>query len=226
MSNRYRYLNKALKEHEKYHQIQDNFLYGLCNKYPYHSRIDEVILKVLVIGRGFATGIERQIAVEEHNRGQAIIKLAEHFTRNRELNAIFKRLCKIKGQLTTNKLARIIDEHGYLLEVINEITRKDKKGTQRIARSFASKYMHFHNGWVPLYDSRANSTLTSLVRWSKTLELDESCGDHCDWQYYRFCCRLFELRELIRRDVGRILTPRELDTYLLWIIENPNCWPR
>jgi len=46
---------------EQHGNLLDQTLYDLCKRHPNHTDIGEIAAKLWLIGRGFATGVERQI---------------------------------------------------------------------------------------------------------------------------------------------------------------------
>ena len=90
----------------------DEILYQLCRKYPDHSKKSHIHTKLWIIGRTYATGIERQIK-SSGEQGSSLTKLEEHLYKNRKkVDAIFKRLLTISEPLNADKLKMIVREHG------------------------------------------------------------------------------------------------------------------
>ena len=80
-------------------------------------------------------------------------------------------------------------------------------------RSFASKYLHFHNPRAFfIYDSRAAKAITDKLGKGRHFKLPEGTDFH-DRIYARFVLQCIEYRD----DSAQLkpLTPRELDRALL-----------
>src|ERR1700682_2569116 len=74
--------------------VTDRALYDLCLDQPGHTALSAVNAKTLLIGRGFATGIERHIK-SSGAQGSSIGQLAAHLHTNSTLLAgIISRLSK------------------------------------------------------------------------------------------------------------------------------------
>ena len=83
----------------------------------------------------------------------------EHVTRvlrQSKLDETLKALKRIK-QLDESSIGEVLDAHGYLVTVFEELTDKGK-------RSLASKYLHFHCPHLFfIYDSRAMAGIRRLA---------------------------------------------------------------
>jgi len=78
-------------------------------------------------------------------------------------------------------------------------------------RSFVSKYLHFHNPIVPIYDSYAWDRIRMLIPNDARLDFLPNEGDPA---YRRFLERYWSLHRELRR-AGRKPTARRIDSYLL-----------
>ena len=91
-------------------------------------------------------------------------QLAEHLLKHaREVDDIFGRLRRLAEPLNPDKLHTIVDLHGRFIAMIQPVVRRNQS-----PRSFASKYMHFHNPAVPIIDSYADAACRKMVRWQKS----------------------------------------------------------
>ena len=87
--------------------------------------------------------------------------------------------------------------------------------TGKTPRSFAAKYLHFHEPVVPIYDEYARITLTGLVRWNgNALPFAKPAG--ADPEYYDFCVRFWRLYEACWKK-GVAASVKTLDQYL-WAV--------
>ncbi len=202
---------KASKDYKKNWALLNDTLYTLCEDNPGHSSLSAINAKFYIIGRTYASGIER---IRRNPDGEAadLADLAEYIHKNRrEVAQIFKRLSKIREPLTLNNLEIMIDEHGRLLNIL-------KKGLRgRAPRSFASKYLHFHCPVVPIFDSIALSELSEGRRWSRKYELF-AMPLGADKHYYRFAMRFWRYYEEAR-EKNLKPTTRFIDNYLHWMVE-------
>lgn len=91
------------------------------------------------------------------------------------------------------------------------MTRDTSDG--KAPRSFASKYLHFHNSAIPVYDSYALAGITRLVRWGAVPFACPPGGDDVPDGYWEFCVRFWRLYEACRK-ADLEVSVKTLDTYL------------
>ena len=106
-------------------------------------------------------------------------------------------------------MPKIIDTHNYLTQLLFPITQLEK-------RSFSSKYLHFH---LPelffIYDTRVVSAMRLHV---KKLPKDlQALADreNTDKEYSIFFYKCFLLKQRIYEKFNVLLTPRQLDNFLI-----------
>lgn len=193
--------------------LLDRTLYGLCAAHPGHGDRLAVHAKLWIVGRTYATGIERRIATAG-GQGSALGQLAEHMLANAaELKRIFGRLAILEEPLTADVLKEIVGIHGEMTRLVAQITRGNQS-----PRSFVSKYMHFHCPVVPIIDSFAAAGLRRLVQWNSTLEVFQPPSG-ADMDYYRFTLRFLGLYRMAQGE-GADPTVRTLDYYLVAVEED------
>jgi hypothetical protein len=112
--------------------------------------------------------------------------------------------------LTIAKLEAIVMEHGKFVRLLAEILWDNQS-----ARSFASKYMHFHCPSVPIYDRYASGELRRICRWEDSYEVFE-LPRGADEEYYYFALRFWQLYKKFKEAVGHT-NARLIDCYLLWM---------
>ncbi len=209
------YLNeykKACADYKRNWAVLNKILYKMCKDYRSQKDLPVINAKVWIIGRTLATGIERMIS-SSGTQGDSLGQLARHMYKNRRiLDSIFYRLSSIRGPLTIAKLKVIVVEHGKFVRLLAKILRDNQS-----ARSFASKYMHFHCPAVPIYDRYANRELHRICRWENNYEVFE-LPKGADEEYYYFAMRFWQLYEKFKESVGRT-NARLIDCYLLWMAE-------
>jgi hypothetical protein len=164
--------------------------------------------KLWIIGRTYATGIERQIRTKG-TQGSSMTQLADHIWRHhRQVDACLHPLRRINEHLDIEKIQLILTVHGRLLAVIQPILRNKNS-----PRSFVSKYLHFHCPAVPIYDNIAVSALRKLCPWGKSLQALGFPKD-ADQEYGRHVLRFWRLyQDMLLRE--RQVSVKLLDEFLL-----------
>ncbi len=126
----------------------NRLLYEMCSSTFTHTQDDQILAKVLFIGRIYAVAIERRRNKQEMLGDDFYIETVAPAFKNSDLDKHLAALKKIR-QIGLNEVKRILKLAFYLTSLINKITDLNK-------RSFGSKYLHFH---LPelffIYDSRA-----------------------------------------------------------------------
>lgn len=203
----------------RYHQenwaLTDCALYNLCQCYPRHDNRAHVNAKVLLIGRGFASGIERNIK-SSGAMGGAIGRLANHLVdHHEELDSILDRLTVLREPLNPEQLQTIATEHGRFCQLLAQITHD-----QKAVRSFASKYLHFHCPCVPMFDANAYRWAWKMrpsgrKSWEKMMVFPRI--EPTDSDYYWFVLCFWHIYQYLRvQPKVRNVQVRLVDQYLLW----------
>ncbi len=183
-----RYLD-AVRNYEERYKLNDDALYSLCSKYPGHKKWDEVFAKCCIIGRAYATGVERIVGAEANG---SMTRLVDDFLeRATELTTIFKEIAGLTEPLNQDKLKRVVAAHGRLLGVLNEVT-PEVNGHRRVARSFASKYLHFHQPLTPIYDERVRRAISNC-RELRDDSIALEPAPPVDRDYFNYCCHFLGL---------------------------------
>jgi hypothetical protein len=152
-------LTTALAQFDSDWGLIDQVLYGLCREYPGHDDRRTVTAKLAMIGRVYAAGLERRVTPPPGQ--QAIVAIADHVLKNgREVESIIQALDPAREPLDALSMTSIMEQHGRLTQLFQKVATDGKA-----PRSFASKYLHFHNPVVPIYDEYARRSLSRLVRW-------------------------------------------------------------
>ena len=209
MKDRISDFGKIKKERFGDWEVLDQALYRLCKDYPDHQSRNAINAKLWIIGRTYATGVERMISNEDGSQGGSMECLAEMFyRRNKRIDAIITRLSKHAEPLEPSKLKPILIAHRDLLAIVSEVTRPGKS-----ARSFVSKYLHFHAPIMPIYDSVVVREIPQLVSAKKdlaTLELPLKV----DEKYYWYVLRFWNLYQQVKAHFPDA-TVKEVDRFLL-----------
>jgi hypothetical protein len=209
--------DSAFKAHGEDWGITDDTLYELCRKHSRHHALESVNAKALLIGRGFATGIERHIT-SSGVQGSSIGQLANHLhTNNAEVDSIIGRLGKLQEPLDVQALSVVVTEHGHFCELLANICRNKNQPA-----SFASKYLHFHCPIVPIYDSWVYQKAWSMRRPEGFPAFDKPDGVHNE--YYQYCVCFWQVYSALRA-----LTPkanvRRAEFFLLWLANGGEAEP-
>jgi hypothetical protein len=190
-------------------------LFDLFQKYPKHRKLGEIAAKVIILGRTYSTGIERH--VKNSSKNSAINVIVDYLYENGSfVDRLLGRLIKIKEPLTEKNLGVIIEVHGEVVSLLSKKLRNNNS-----ARSFVSKYMHFHCRAVPIYDQIAKSSIgrrdmypLSMSRM-KFLKQKFMKPLKADDEYYKYCLRFFAMcKDLEKYGVGEA-NVRSIDHYLL-----------
>lgn len=198
------HVNKAKQKSEW--DFGNKILYDLCDNYPYHKNINQIVAKTWLIGRAYAAAIERRKKAKEYNDtfytevvGPTIMKS--------DIDQWINALDKFKFPAFDN-IEDILTAHGSLMNLIEKMTGMEK-------RSLTSKYLHFHKpNLFFIYDSRAMNSIRKLTPPTKTRF---SSKTNIDVEYTKFCLRCIKLRDEIKGKFDTHLSPRELDKLLLAI---------
>ena len=208
-------LSNVDKDYKKYLEQKDSrwqfgnmILYRMCQDYPNHNNEEEIVGKILLIGRTYAAAIERRKTNDEiegddfyYEKVGPKMKLI-----GSELD---RRLERLKESTNTieEDLNDILSTHKLLVDTFYEITGMNK-------RSLASKYLHFH---CPekffIYDSRARNAIAKYVDKSDKGQYIEI--KDCDQEYGDFVCRMIKLQKELYKDLGTYESPRKIDSFLL-----------
>jgi hypothetical protein len=187
----------------------DDVLYEICADSPGHTDRRTVTAKIALIGRAYSAGLERCVTPPPGVQSITVIAAyaADH---GADIDAAIDAILAIDEPLASGDVETIVRAHGDLLKVLSGVTTKGKT-----PRSFAAKYLHFHNPVVPIYDEYARITLSRLVRWDgSSLPFPKPPG--ADPDYYDFCVRFWRIYEACWKQ-GVAATVKALDQYL-WAV--------
>ncbi len=200
---------EAQTEYLKWWSLTYQSLRSLCERHPGHTSENEVAAKVWIIGRTFATQIERQVESSGgagSSLGRVVKLLYEH------RGAIDRWISEVpmgeRAASFDDVIVKCVQVHARFVKLLETITYKGQS-----PRSFASKYLHFHRPMVPIYDSVASYALSKIVRWRKAFDCGP-LGEPEDTTYRQFVLHLRQLNGLAAAD-GLYPTVQELDWYLL-----------
>ena len=207
-----RELNQCVAEFQRDWGLVDDALYDLCRRHPGHTDRSEVTAKIAMVGRVYAAGLERRVTPPP---GQQAIAVIAKYAREHggEIDRIIMALDPVQEPLDPASMSLIVEQHGRLTALLRAVATDGKA-----PRSFASKYLHFHRPFVPIYDEYARQKLSRLVRWESSC-LPFALSASGDREYWDYCIRFFRLYEAWRA-AGVWVTVKTLDAYL-WAVPTP-----
>lgn len=189
----------------------NKILYDLCRDNFMHVKDEQILTKVLFIGRIYATALERRKKKDgkkDENKDNFYVKTLAPAFKEPKLDDYLKELKTIKN-LNEGSIITILKVHGYLIDKLKAKTRHKN-------HSFCSKYLHFH---LPdlffIYDSRAVSALRHFTKQvPKDLKsILEIKG--IDTEYAKFYCKCFDIKRQIEKRDNTTLTIRQIDNILI-----------
>jgi hypothetical protein len=188
-------------------------LYAVCRRHFTHSEIGGVRAKLYLVGRTYATGIERLIRSND-KQGGAMGLLARYLVDNaRKLNPLFSELRGIREPLTEAKLKRILKLHACFVEILRKLPQLREK---QFPRAFASKYMHFHCPAVPIMDAFADKALRKRVPKKDSQSWIPAKADRA---YAEFLVRFWQLYDEAQRSKLSKPLVKHLDRWLLLSVD-------
>jgi hypothetical protein len=189
----------------------NDVLYRMCAESPRHTVLADVVAKVGIIARAYATQLERHASRDGDG---AIIDVATalHHVGD-ELDERIDALRPRAGHdeaLGLDTLADLVQLHAWVGERVSSVLRGENSSP-----SFVSKYLHFHLPAVPIYDSRARTVVNGFypAYGNRNKHLPRIRG--ADAAYHDFCNRFWSLWSEAERD-GLTPSTRRLDQYLLY----------
>ncbi len=201
-------LRDAINDYHTKWRLADRVLLQMCEENPRHTDRAAVNSKLLLIGRGYATGLERKI-VSTGAQASSLAQAAAHFAKHAQrIDDLIESLPADRTQLSADLLEPILQIHGSFNSILQKITRRNQS-----VKSFVSKYLHFHRPIVPIFDSFVERICTRLVRWNPRIAVIPYC-ESFEWNYYRYVMRFWQLYCTALNDVDT-LTVKEFDYYLL-----------
>jgi len=184
--------------------FSNKILYDLCSFHPSHKDVSTVLAKILLIGRTYAAAIERRRSKVEDNDDFYVDKVAPIII-NSEIDTWINSLAKFDIP-NEKSLENIQMVHLNVTKLFSEISGLDK-------RSLASKYLHFHNpNLFYIYDSRA---VSSIRKFTSIIGSVTNKAISADKEYFIFSTKCNRLQNYFLSEYGVLLTPRELDNFLL-----------
>jgi hypothetical protein len=199
----------SVESHEREWGLLDQTLYRLCDEFPHHTERGAVNAKLWLIGRSFASGVERHIK-SSGTQGSSLGKMAEHLMAHHEqIDPLVQQLRKFVEPLDPDKLSEIVAIHGEFCKLASRIAHRG-----RVLASFASKYLHFHAAIVPMYDRFAYAQAWRMRRKDGLESFPFPKGGNVDYYWYSLC--FWQLYSGLR-DTASPVSVRLAESYLLWL---------
>lgn len=192
--------------------LLDKVFYSLCKKYPNHNNLAEVRAKLYVVGRGFATGIERHISVSEDKKGKIDLMAACLLDNHDEVDGL---VAQVKGsKLDQEGLPNIVEIHSRFVELLKPLTGS------RALTCFVSKYLHCHRPIVPIFDNVAKREITSKVRWKREYNdaLPGIDWNQSDETYLDYVIRFWQVFQRLAEEGAKPLNPRLVDYFVSYFL--------
>jgi hypothetical protein len=184
--------------------LSNEVLYSLCRNHPGHTDPNVVIAKLLIIGRVYATAIERRRSKYREDDDFYVKRVAPRICRS-PIDAWLEE-ARCLGPASAQSFQCLVKIHDRTTQLFKEISGLEK-------RSLASKYLHFH---VPelffIYDSRASKGMSALGSIVARASKSVGTGDN---DYRKFVEKCICLKNYCVRHFRVALSPRQLDTLLL-----------
>jgi hypothetical protein len=205
MTSQFPHFDRAQTEYDLYSRQLNDVLYGMCRDWPTHEDRGQVWAKVWIIGRSYASGLERHA---NDGLGMVVDRL---FRNRRSLDRLTSELRELDAEVTFPSIAKAARVHGYLL---NKLLPHMREGNR--PRSFVAKYLHFHAPCIPIYDSVVSGRISSRkwYPWKRQWTSDFPPPPAADKEYWAYCVRLAHMADDWRAE-GMMPDARMLDYYLL-----------
>lgn len=205
MTSQFSNFDRAQREYDLYSRRLNEVLYSMCGDWPGHHNRGEIWAKVWIIGRSYASGIER------HADGGLAPVVEKLFQSRRWLDSATCQLRALPAEVSFQSIVTAAVLHGRLLAELSPHMRSGNR-----PRSFVAKYLHFHAPCIPIYDSVVNARIQSRgwYRWQRAWTTQYPAPAGADRAYWKYCVRLAHMAEEWRAEC-KSPDARMLDYYLL-----------
>lgn len=205
MTSQFPNYDRARREYDLYSRQLNEVLYSMCRDWPGHRNRGEIWAKVWIIGRSYASGIER------HADGGLTPVVEQLFQSRRWLDRATLQLRALPAEVSFQSIVTAAVLHGRLLA---ELLPHMRSGNR--PRSFVAKYLHFHGPCIPIYDSVVNARIKSRgwYPWQRAWTTQYPVPAGADPKYWKYCVRLAHMAEDWRAE-RKNPDARMLDYYLL-----------
>jgi len=200
-----RFVKSALKRQSAW-DLGNQTLYDLCRKHPDHRSVDVIVAKMWLIGRSYASSIERRRDSRSTKGDDFYLDTVGPTMKRAGVDKWFDAI----RELRRPNLSVVVPVHKRLTDVFRDISGLEM-------RSLASKYLHFHfPKAVYIYDERAGRAIRLI---KPGLRLRAPAYDRYDKTYARFVQGCAPFHDELKQLLGRAVTPREVDKVLLAVAD-------
>jgi hypothetical protein len=197
---------KACDAYDERWKPLDDLMYRFFREHPGHSEIGQAYAKVVLVDRVYAAGLARLLRCGGTTDAIAM-KIAKNAAK---FDSAVGELPRCDSPLDEDRLGIVVKEHAAFIRLLKETGLVDKD-----ARSFASKYLHFHCPVVPLYDNRVakNIARNPFKAWlACNPTRPEWQGDR---EYAGYCWKFLGLLRKLKEEGVETPDVRRLDA-LVW----------
>ena len=185
-------------------------LYRMCREQPHHTDIDVISGKIWLIGRAYTVPIERRAGAFGRKARTARMDLHKFIAPKIASSPLDEWLASVADvrMVSFDNLRSVLLVHFRFVQLLKKLA-----GLER--RSFASKYLHFHQpSAFFIYDSRARRRIRQKVKLRKP-SVPVDCTKY-DGEYADFVLRCIRYRDEKAANRGEPpMGPRKLDQELL-----------
>jgi hypothetical protein len=197
---------KSALERQSAWDLGNQTLYDLCRKHPDHRSVHVIVGKIWLIGRSYASSIERRPDSQSVKGDDFYLDTVGPRIKRAGIDKWFDDIRRLRRP----DPSVVVPVHKQLTDLFREITRLEM-------RSLASKYLHFHfPRAVYIYDERAGRAIRLIT---PRLRLRVPASDAYDRTYARFVQGCAPFHKEIEQLLGRAVTPREVDKVLLAVAD-------
>ena len=185
-------------------------LYALCRKST-HADVEATASKLWLIGRSHAAALERM-----PDRAGGYGKL--YWNTARAMDWLDEDLAKLRALRRSYDVPHLL----AMARLVERLADTFRARTKLWKISLASKYLHFHDDAIPIYDQLSVLALRRLVPRHEFSELRRELTEDKSTAYRTHLAAYTEARRLLRsqRDC-RPLDARHIDNFLIWWAATP-----
>jgi hypothetical protein len=164
------------------------------------GQLPEIFTKVVVIDGAYRSQLARTYGTNARTAGQRTdYWIAQQLRRNDA--RITKALAPLANarSLRLQSLTHVVEAHGVIVDAISAAAPGS-----RVAHSFASKYLHFHNAIFPIFDNIVKYNVARFTSWNGygaafqgALTVAQS-APHADPVYAHHVAKVFVILEHIK----------------------------
>lgn len=200
-----RFVKSALERQSAW-DLGNQTLYNLCRRHPDHKSVDVIVAKMWLIGRSYASSIERRRDSESVRGDDFYLDTVGPRIKHAGIDTWFDAVRELRRPDPTV----VVPVHKRLTDVFREISGLEM-------RSLASKYLHFHfPRAVYIYDERAGRAIRLM---KPRFRLRTPASARYDKTYARFVQGCGQFHGELAQLLGRAVTPREVDKVLLAVAD-------